>query len=176
MQTETKTKTKKKTNKKKNFDELLDDFTHPKTLQKRKIKQEAKQKKLETQREQKNADDYFNEIPDEKQLMMWKNHINYIPSLDVLNKLFDESSIEIIDYKRLDCIDEMFGVLDFIACAKHIQCWLEIQMAIIGWKNNLTMYNPIAVSNSTSDLLKTTLECFRMMIKQMILVIKSQTK
>jgi len=162
------------------LDTLLDKLTDPTVKQKKKEKKEKRQEEKReriVESDKKYAKDMFNHDPTSEEVTLWKSNVNAIVlDLTTLQKLYDESVASLIEYKKLDRLDGLYCVLDFVNCAEYTKTWLEIQMTKLGWKTNMTLYHPIAVSNSTDELLSATLECYRMMIKQMMLLVKLQEK
>ncbi len=76
---------------------------------------------------------------------------------------------------EVDPNNSLAVVLQFIKCAQFCQAWLNKELVNIGWTENMTNYEPLSVSHSSPELIKATLECFKMACKQMILVIDYET-
>lgn len=60
------------------------------------------------------------------------------------------------------------GVFSFIIVAGKCNNWLQEKLKSIGWKENMTNYNPISSSHSIIGVKESTIECFKMACKQMI--------
>jgi hypothetical protein len=71
--------------------------------------------------------------------------------------------------KGLDC------VLHYISAAEFCMAFLDKKQTLLGWKTNVTGYNPVCVSSSSNELVVSTTECYRMMIKQALRLV-SQVK
>lgn len=163
------------------LDSFLDKLTHPK----KKAKDKAHQEKLEEEKilklvegDKRYAKDCFNDPPTEEELKLWKPYVlPTAPTLDTLQELLQNATThEVIGYKRMSNLDGLYCILDFVSAAEHCMKFLEQKMAIIGWSQDLTNYNPVVVSNSTPELLVATFECYKMMIKQMMRFVENEKK
>lgn len=159
-------------------DDILDRFTDP---AKRRKKQ---QKKEIAERERRNkmllagktlAADCFNvPLSDEEVKMFEISLSDKIASEEELKKIVENIQISDIGYKRLERVDGIYCIFDFITAASHCTEWLDAQVKKMGWPFNMTGYNPVCVSNSTEELLFTTVECCKMAAKQMLLMIQAK--
>ncbi len=150
---------------------LLDRFTDP-SARKRKLaqkdkQQEAKENKFESGK--KYAPDFFNLPPSTEERQLWQHYVlpQALTRLELQKRLAD-SGIDQIGYERMSNTKGMYCIMDFFLCAEHSGRWLLAQQKEIGWMHNMTLYEPLAVSHSTEELLSATLECYRMMLKQMM--------
>lgn len=161
-------------------DDILDRFTDP---AKRRKKQ---QKKEIAERERRNkmllagktlAADCFNVPLSEEEVKMFEISLSdKLASETELQKIVENIQISDIGYKRLDRVDGIYCIFDFITAASHCTEWLDAQVKKMGWPFNMTGYNPVCVSNSTEELLFTTVECCKMAAKQMLLMIQAKKK
>jgi hypothetical protein len=106
---------------------------------------------------------------------MWAQYVQHpVPSLDDLQRLLDSAynmQEEDLGYTSLDKTDGFFAVMDCLNAMMHCTTWLKERLARVGWKTNMTGYEPTAVSHSTTEVLQATIECNKMIIKQMILFV-----
>jgi len=150
---------------------LLDRFTDP-SARKRKIAQKEKQQEVKDSKFEsgkKYAQDCFNLPPCNEERELWQHYV--LPQAltrDELQKRLADSGVDQIGYERLRNTKGMFCIMDFFLCAEHTGLWLRARQEEIGWMHNMTLYEPLAVSHSTEELLAATLECYRMMLKQMM--------
>ena len=155
-------------------DYFFEKFSDPNKLKQKRVKREKKIQEVISY-DKKLASEWFNEAPDRMQLQFWKRYTSQIPTLETLQALMENASLETIGYKPLDRIDGIYSVLNFITCADYCTAWLELHMRSIGWKDNMTNYHPIAVCHSTNELLAATLEAYKMSIKQMMWIVRLST-
>lgn len=169
--------------------DILDRFTDPeRRLKKAKKQKEIKEKKLEQllNMDKKFAKDYFNEDINKQTYQEWSKHIsnNISNNIDELKTKLNELE-NIIDPNHIlyppekkeipheNNNDELMPILKFIETEYYCMDWLQKKTNELGWKENITGYNPIIVSHSIPELIKSTFECYKMMIKQMILYLQS---
>lgn len=159
-------------------DLLLESFSDPVKLGKRKINQEGK--KVKRQRANVSsgkelADEKFNQpltLLDYKNL---KQNIISEPHRSVVEKYLSTTHWSEIPYesKTKTIGDEarsegLYYVYEFILCASCCSKWLQERLTSIGWRVNMTGYDPVSNSHSPPELLSSTVECFKMACKQMI--------
>ena len=158
-------------------EEKLHRFTDPvkrqKKVNQRQIRKKEKQQKI-CNRHKKYANQFYN-------LALNKETYEHLLTLvvqpfivsknEVLTKLETQTAPVFEEPPSIDHSNPMAVIGNFIKCAEVCQQWLNLQLSSIGWKTNATNYHPLAVSHSTTELTKATLECLRMACKQMILVL-----
>lgn len=112
------------------------------------------------------ASEVYNEKPSESECALWSRYsISPAPlSRGDLQRLLDSSCT--VPYQRLENLEGLLCIVDFIRAADFCKAWLSDKLRSIGFTENMTMYNPLAVSHSTSEILSATAECFKMAIKQ----------
>lgn len=122
------------------------------------------------------AKDEFNSAPSAEELSTWKKLLlDTVPSMEHLEEMKLESesmTVESIKYVPPLRTDGLYSIMNFVSAMDHCTNWLNSRLTETGWKMNATNYDPVAVSHSTTELLAATLECYRMAIKQMILIVK----
>lgn len=158
------------------LDELLDKLTDPEKKAKKRAK---KEKKIEEKQEQAiesdklYAKDCFNVVPTPEELTLWVAcTTNTLSNIEDLKKWLSEAvSYEMIGYTRLEDLSGLNCILDFWGAAEHCKAFLEDKQNLLGWKINATGYDPVAVSSSTPELLVATFECYKMMIKQKMVLL-----
>jgi len=155
-------------------EDILERFTDPTKKRKRKEKKEeaVQQKCSKICNDGKLfAVDFFNTPPTKEDVVLWETQVILpLPEIAMLEQLLVESHIDMINYTPLARLDGLFCVLDFLSAADHCSNWLEKSLQKVGWKRNMTSYHPVSVSHSSKELLSATLECYKMSIKQMILL------
>jgi len=157
-------------------EDILDRFTDPEK------KRKKKEKKEETEKQRREnlmaagklkAEDCFNVPLAAEEISLYKiATVEPIAPLAYLEKCVNKETISDIGYVRMSDADGLYCVLDFIQAAIHCMEWLDSQVKRMGWKMNMTGYNPISVSHSTEEVLSATWECYKMAAKQMILLLK----
>lgn len=163
-------------------EDVLERFTDPVKKRKRK---EKKEKKEDDKRQKivndgkKWAKDEFNTPPTPEQLVMWNQYVDATRALSIaeLERLVEESqalTTEFIEYQNLPKIDGLYAVMNCLNAFIHCGTWISKKLTEMGWKINMTGYDPVAVSHSTQEVLTATLECYRMALKQMLMVKKQQ--
>ncbi len=157
--------------KKDELGQLLDRFSDPHTKAKKQVKRVKKQEEKrhnDVQAGKIMAVDCFNTRPTPEQMALWSRFVTPSPAslaqLEAWLRAADPSMIQYVDLPRTD---GLFSVCNFITCAKHCQEWLDQQLSKIGWKQNMTLYNPVCVSHSAREVLDATIETYKMAIKQM---------
>jgi hypothetical protein len=161
-------------------EDILDRFTDP-------VKKRKKQQKKEiAERERRNkmllagktlSADCFNVPLSEEEVKMFEISLSEkLASEAELQKIVENTQISDIGYKRLEKVDGIYCIFDFITAASHCTEWLDGQVKKMGWPFNMTGYNPVCVSNSTEELLFATVECCKMAAKQMLLMIQAKKK
>jgi hypothetical protein len=102
----------------------------------------------------------YNEKDDKKNIEFLQNECNII-------------TVEYINFKYKGKTNSGFSAIyKFLACCKYCKEWLEVKLKNIGWNQNMTSYNPSAVSNSCKELQESTIECYKIACKQMIQFLK----
>jgi hypothetical protein len=158
-----------------NMDSLLDKFTNPvhkrKRVAKKNIYHQNKRKRI-IEQDKLFSKDKFNNLCDLDPVINYEEFIDHAscPTIDVLHKLFNSINVELINYQHMKSNKGLNAVFDMLMCVQHTTSWLETTLQSIGWKKNMSGYHPVAVSNSTSEVLKATTECVKMNIKLMILL------
>jgi hypothetical protein len=162
------------------IDDLLDAFSDPV----RKAQRELKKKQHVDEKCQHNmnqgkrfAVNEFNTPPAWDELKLWQVYARQpLPPLAGLQELYDKLSVEMIGYAPDsdlgDGNDGWKAILNLHQCAIHCRTWLHYHCQVVGWNENMTKYEPWTVSHSASELLSATMECARMMVKQMQLLVK----
>lgn len=160
-------------------EDILDRFTDPVKKRKRKAKKEQQEEEKRTKllnAGKRWARDEFNTVPTPEDLALWSSFTEApVPTLVDLERLHADAetlTVETIGYQPLSKTDGFFAVMDCLSAMVHCSAWLKERMARLGWKLNMTGYEPTAVSHSTKEVLLATLECYRMAIKQMMLWVK----
>ena len=160
------------------LDRMLDNLTDPVKKKKRKRKREQKvqeKRKKICMSGKEFARDHFNEPPTEEKQEMVRDFVRpKTLSTPELEKKIQEVDIEDIGYVKLEHKGGMACVFDFILCAGKCDKWLQQELKIVGWKKNMTNYNPISVSHSANEVQEATVECLKMACKQMIQYQKSK--
>jgi len=64
----------------------------------------------------------------------------------------------------------IFACLTYFQVAEDCTKWLDDELKRIGWKKNMTDYDPVAVSGSSAELYMAHAECARMAYKQAALL------
>lgn len=150
---------------------VLERFTDPVKKKKKKHKQAQHLKAQQTKnimRGKELAQHHFNTPFTQTYIDLIQNEIDKPQSIECLQAYVVNAKVEDIKYVSVASKDGLVCVFNFIACASFCKSWLKIQLKNIGWQNNMTNYNPIAVSHSPPELLSATIECFKMACKQMI--------
>lgn len=159
-------------------EDIFDRFTDPK---RKKRKKEIQEKSAEEKRQEilslgkLHAKDFFNEQPSKDDLKNWQRYVVAPPSEEKLDQLL-KSMQECKDCK--DCNTHiqfqsvgisrgLYCVFNFLHCVLHCKKWLQERLLELGWKENVTGYDPICVSHSINELLPAMIECYKMAIKQM---------
>lgn len=155
-------------------EDVFDRFTDPGKKRKR------KQKKEETEEERKAkivnmgkrwAKDEFNSPPTPDQVALWSGYVtDAVPSVAELERLTSEAdtlTVDALGYIPLSKVNGLFSIMDCLNAMMHCKTWLNERLERVGWKLNLTGYDPVAVSHSSKEVLAATLECYRMALKQM---------
>lgn len=160
-------------------EDILDRFTDPSKKRKRKEKKEKheEEKKIKLVNAGKRwAKDAFNTPPTTDDLVLWAKFVEppvpTLADLEHLHTAAEHLTVEGIGYEPLAKTGGFFAVMDCLNAMVHCSGWLKDRLARVGWKINMTGYEPTAVSHSTNEVLPATLECYRMAIKQMILFVK----
>jgi hypothetical protein len=153
-------------------------FTEPakrqKKVQRTQIRKKTKEKQV-CERHKKYANQFYNVALNKEtyeHLLSFVTQPFLVNKGDLEHKLQTQTEPAFEEATVVDCNNPMAVVGHFIKCADFCQTWLIQQLAMIGWKANMTNYHPLSVSHSTTELTKATLECFRMACKQMILVLE----
>lgn len=160
-------------------EDVLDRFSDPAKKRKRKEKKDKQdqEKKLKAVNAGKRwANDEFNTPPSPEELEIWRSFVTTpLPTLSDLESLqrdAEHMTVESLGYIPLARTDHFFCVMDCLSAMHHCEAWLNERLARVGWKINTTGYEPRAVSHSTKEILPATLECYRMALKQMILLVQ----
>lgn len=171
----------KKENKTMAEEDVFDRFTDPVRKRKKKEKEEKERKKRKLELlsiGKKFAKDFFNDSPSDQERKLWSQYVaDSLPSVSELEQ-------KLADFKGVDGLDESLinpkkkakaglkAAFSYLAVAYHCAGWLEQNLAALGWKTNMTNYCPSAVSHSIPEIVEATGECYKMAVKQMILLIK----
>ena len=163
-------------------EDILDRFTDPVKKQRKKRKRQEKheeQCKKVRMSGKEFAADWFDGPLTEDQLKILQQNV-------VLTKLPKEADLEtwletvtedLIGYKKdkkgVTC---MAAVFEFILCSAHCQKWLQREFEKMGFKQNMTNYNPVAVSHCVAEVLGATVECYKMGCKQMLRYLETLSK
>jgi hypothetical protein len=155
-------------------EDILDRFTDPAKKRKKKEKKELSEKekrdKLMSAGKLK-AEDCFNVSFTPEEITLYKTgQLETLPTVEYLKSCTLKNNVNDIGYKRMLRLDGIYCVLDFITAASHCTEWLDTEVRKMGWRMNMTGYNPISVSHSTEELLSATMECYKMAAKQMLLL------
>jgi hypothetical protein len=153
-------------------DNVLDRFTNPEKKEKR---NQQKKKKLKILHEQnlmagkEFAVEHFNNPMSVTDKLFLKDQVTKVVTIEEVQKLLTATNEGSIGYTPANVNKKgIVCVFEFIVCARKCQTWLNEQMVIIGWKQNMTNYDPITVSHSPRELIGAVMECFRMACKQML--------
>lgn len=150
----------------------LEKFTDPICLQEKKKKTAARCKD-NANNNKTFAIDTFNEDFTQKDIDLIQSSImtDNLVTNDFLIDQMNKISIDYIDFTYKP--SGGFGaIFEYIKCASICKEWLAKNLKLIGWKQNMSNYDPIAVSNSCSELQNSTIECYKMCCKQMINYLK----
>jgi hypothetical protein len=157
---------------------ILDRFTDPvkKIKKKRKREQEETEKRKNICMSGKEfAKDQFNEPMTTMSYDLVKSYIEKPPDQTFLTQRMTEVDQNDIGHQKSNSKDGLSGVFDFILCAGKCMQWLDIELKKIGWKKNMTNYNPVSVSHSSSEVQEASIECFKMACKQMMRYLEKET-
>ena len=153
---------------------LLDKFTDPEIKRKRKARKEDKQEGKRLKRltdGQLFSTDMFNEPATIEEAELWSTA--YIlgaisePEFQAeCKKWQEEEDVQVIGYVGLTDTSGLNSVYNYLRASVFCTEWLNEKLLSIGWKRNMTQYDPITVTFFTRQLLTATLECFKMALKQ----------
>jgi hypothetical protein len=105
----------------------------------------------------------FNTKPTAEVLAQWQPEV-----CDQAHVLFSTLPAPTVVYEHIrDVGGGLCCVLDFIMAASCCTTWLESELNNIGWKSNITGFNPISASHSADEIIRATVECRNMAKKQM---------
>lgn len=156
-------------------EDILDRFSDPTKKRKRKEKKDEKEEERKAKMVnagKRFAVDEFNTPPSAEDLATWQKFVEpplpTLLDLEHLQKAAEAMTIDAIGYTSLAKTEGFFAVMDCLNAMVHCSTWLKDRLSRLGWKINMTGYEPTAVSHSTREILPATLECYRMAIKQMI--------
>ncbi len=155
------------------LDNMLDKMTCKKTQAKKKQKREKSQKVKITKNVERGKiklDDMFNEKVSDDDYIKWRKYLNSnrISKIEIIRKM-KTIKVSDIGYKPKK-VKGLMCIVHFIECVDHCINWLEEHFNEIGWVKNITGYNPCAVSHSVNELLVSTIECYKIGLKQMLKV------
>lgn len=148
------------------FLKRLDTFTSPHTKNRKKRKKEQKRLQ-EINRNKQFAKDRFNVLEEKRDF--WIKHVKHLQrdkkDLNHIISHFDSDKVGYIhnNSEGLQIIYDVYYAT--LHCNEVIQKYAEY----IGWNRNCTGYDPISVSFSVDEIISSTIECVKLMAKQMIL-------
>jgi len=155
----------------KDQEDILDRFTDP-------VKKKKKKQKIAAKKEKKRSDiqsagkkyhgDVFNVPLSPKQMALLKPFVTKKLSPEDLKARIEDATVEDIPYTPQKGKDGLSYVFGFILCSSECATWLNHKLEEIGWVRNMTLYNPVAVSHSITEVTQATIECYKMACKQML--------
>ncbi len=156
--------------------DVLDRFANPEKKKKKLATKKAKEKEKFDKiinRGKKFAKDYFNECKladTEYNLLETQIDKETVQKSieDLRNLLEGTKDIDLEKVCEPKYVKGIEAVVEFMMCAERLRKWLDTQLHELGWKQNMTNYDPICVSHSIGELITSVLEAYRMAIKQMI--------
>lgn len=153
----------------------------PKTRARVKRRQEIQQsvsRKKQCLRDKLFASDFFNEPLTQKEFdLLYPFALSedkiQTKAQDMYDKLEQASFVSTLlvppqTAARISDEEQFAGVFEFIIFSHTCVEWLNSHLEQIGWKCNMTKYNPICVSHSVNELRESTIECLKMACKQML--------
>lgn len=144
----------------------------PPPQKKRRVSKKKKVKK--DQEEEKTTLPEFNQPPTPEELKLWRAWARFpLLPLGSLQEMHDALSVDMIGFTDDERKDGLYAVENFIHCAELCRIWLRSTMGLIGWKENLTSYDPICVSHNTPELLSATVNCAKLMCRQMMQLVRA---
>jgi len=160
--------------------DMFDKFQDPSKKKKQQEKKEKRKQKDWTEfmeRGKLYAKDFYNEPLDDETLNKWSSELH-------LEQWDDEKKVEHWTqvFKTFTSKDVGFKhpkkkpkglevVFQFVEAGEFCLKFVEEKRIQLGWKQNLTGYNPVTVSASINEMIFASAECYRMMIKQAIRVV-----
>lgn len=157
-------------------DDILDRFTDPnRKRKKREVLQNRRQKRRRTifLEDKKFARDLFNSKPSEDELRNWKSNYAESETEVTIVPIGAEEDQEDVEWlaEQLgihlpDPSEGCGGILEFFRIEKLCKAWLHERLSGLGWKSNMTGFDPFGVSYSIPELFLSTWQCYHMAVKQ----------
>jgi hypothetical protein len=151
-----------------------------KTVHRKRLEKERQQKYENSVRSsnKKYAVDLWNEKP--KSMETWKKQ--WEPgniTKEEVNKLYSKATTAELrkEYAAhvgvsIEDFEQLSGTIYFFSCLEFCSNWLLKKLSLLGFKKNVTGYDPIDVSHSMAELLEASTECYKMMLKQILWMIE----
>jgi len=153
------------------WDELLEKCQSPEKKAAKREKKEKKRVQALEDGKKYAASSYNMHIP-ESELDLWASKYKPKLSLAELEKRLKQKVIPQFQDLNEEGSEGFYSCLHYIKCYNVCEKWLHEHLNELGWSENMTGYKPVQACSSVSELLQAYSECYRMAVKQAVLLCK----